>query len=161
MVDTWGLQGTTIESTGRVIPSALARGQRAGKAPASVLSTGSLTPRKAELGWATRFSSLVAAPRPCGSYQLNAGNRCAAGRSAGRGRPSGPELCAQSAHWYAFYFGFLRSFTSWPSKPGATSHSVLHCAYLQSGCSGSRRMQQLRCPPCRPLLRGKDVGEAA
>src|SRR5215218_5447261 len=32
------------------------------EAPASVLSTGSLTPRKAELSRATRFSSLVAAP---------------------------------------------------------------------------------------------------
>jgi hypothetical protein len=52
--------GPTEETTLKGVLAATVRG--AGKAPASVLSTGSLAPRRAELGRATRFSSLVAAP---------------------------------------------------------------------------------------------------
>jgi hypothetical protein len=35
-------------------------------------------------------------------YQLNAGNRCADRPFPGHLRPSGPKVCVQSAHWYAF-----------------------------------------------------------
>src|ERR687898_410163 len=52
--------GPTDQATLKRVLTATVRG--AGKAPASVLSTGSHAPRKAELGRAHRFSSLVAAP---------------------------------------------------------------------------------------------------
>jgi hypothetical protein len=51
--------GPTESTTLKDVLTATVRG--AGKAPASVLSTGSLAPRKAELGRPHRFSSLVAA----------------------------------------------------------------------------------------------------
>src|SRR5918996_5907594 len=56
----WCPAGPTDQATLNGVLAATVRG--AGTAPASVLSTGSLAPRKAELGRATRFSSLVAAP---------------------------------------------------------------------------------------------------
>jgi hypothetical protein len=40
-----------------------------------VVSTGSVAPRKAELGRADPISHPSWRPRPCGSYQLTAGNR--------------------------------------------------------------------------------------
>jgi hypothetical protein len=52
-------QVLVVAVIGEQVLTATVRG--AGKAPASVLSTGSLAPRKAELGRALRFSSLVAA----------------------------------------------------------------------------------------------------
>src|SRR6266511_2748586 len=55
----WRPAGPTESTTLKRVLTATVRG--AGKAPASVLSTGSLAPRKAELGRAARFSSLVAA----------------------------------------------------------------------------------------------------
>jgi hypothetical protein len=51
--------GPTDQATLKDVLAATVRG--AGKAPASVLPTGSLAPRKAELGRAHRFSSIVAA----------------------------------------------------------------------------------------------------
>src|SRR5215216_2775961 len=56
----WCPAGPTDQATLKRVLTATVRG--AGKAPASVFSTGSLAPRKAELGRAHRFSSLVAAP---------------------------------------------------------------------------------------------------
>src|SRR5215211_3073464 len=52
--------GPTDQATLKDVLAATVRG--AGQVPASVLSTGSRAPRKAELGRAHRFSSLVAAP---------------------------------------------------------------------------------------------------
>src|SRR5215218_3506710 len=56
----WCPAGPTDQATLKRVLTATVRG--AGKAPASVFSTSSLAPRKAELGRAHRFSSLVAAP---------------------------------------------------------------------------------------------------
>jgi hypothetical protein len=56
----WCPAGPTESTMLKRVLTATVRG--AGKAPASVLSTGSIAPRRAELGRATRFSSLVAAP---------------------------------------------------------------------------------------------------
>jgi hypothetical protein len=59
----------------------------AGTAPASVLSTGSVAPRKAELGRADPILIPRGGPKPWRSYQQNAGNRCANRRSR-RSRPT-------------------------------------------------------------------------
>src|SRR4029453_11115397 len=71
----WCPAGPTDQATLKRVLTATVRG--AGTAPASVLSTGSLAPRKAELGRPRPILIPRGGPRPWRSYQLNAGNRCA------------------------------------------------------------------------------------
>src|SRR6266511_5319296 len=75
----WRPAGPTESTTLKRVLTATVRG--AGKAPASVLSTGSLAPRKAELGRAPPILIPRGGHRPWGSYQQNVGNRCAKRRS--------------------------------------------------------------------------------
>jgi hypothetical protein len=79
--------GPTDQATLKDVLVATVRG--AGTAPASVLSTGSVAPRRAELGRATRFSSLVAAPGHGGLISNHALTAVRSGVSPGRCRPSG------------------------------------------------------------------------
>jgi hypothetical protein len=74
--------GPTDQATLKDVLTATVRG--AGKVPASVLSTGSLAPRKAELGRAHPILIPRGGPRPCGSYQVSRAQRCAERRSPGR-----------------------------------------------------------------------------
>jgi hypothetical protein len=77
--------GPTEETTLKDVLEATVRG--AGKVPASVLSTGSLAPRRAELGRATRFSSLVAAPGHVGLIRDRRLSAVLCSLSAGRADP--------------------------------------------------------------------------
>jgi hypothetical protein len=77
--------GPTDQATLKDVLAATVRG--AGKAPASVLSTGSLAPRRAELGRATQFSSLVAAPGHGGLIRDRQPSAMLSAISAGRATP--------------------------------------------------------------------------
>src|SRR5215217_8815454 len=66
----WCPAGPTEETTLKRVLTATVRG--AGKAPASVLSTGSLAPRKADLGRADPILIPRGGPRPWRSYQRSA-----------------------------------------------------------------------------------------
>jgi hypothetical protein len=96
--------GPTDQATLKDVLTATVRG--AGTAPASVLSTGSLAPRRAELGRATRFSSLVAATSHVGlisSLQVSAMQTAV---FPGHPRTSRPELSSVTrldrshSRWY-------------------------------------------------------------
>src|SRR5918993_2521612 len=94
----WRPAGPTEETTLKRVLTATVRG--AGTAPASVLSTGSLAPRKAELGRATRFSSLVAAPGHGGLISNHALTAVQPSAFAGGARPESRKLCALMAFSY-------------------------------------------------------------
>src|SRR5829696_7815450 len=81
----WCPAGPTDQATLKRVLTATVRG--AGTAPASVLSTGSLAPRKAELGRATRFSSLVAAAGHGGLITKMQGTAVLNAVLPGRARP--------------------------------------------------------------------------
>src|SRR5206468_11686779 len=81
----WRPAGPTEQATLKRVLIATVRG--AGKAPASVLSTGSAAPRRAELGRATRFSSLVAAPGHGGLISKVQGTAVRTAVSPARARP--------------------------------------------------------------------------
>jgi hypothetical protein len=81
----WCPAGPTDQATLKDVLTATVRG--AGTAPASVLSTGSLAPRRAELGRATRFSSLVAAPGHGGLISKMQGTAVLSTVLAGHARP--------------------------------------------------------------------------
>jgi hypothetical protein len=67
--------GPTDQATLKDVLTATVRG--AGTAPASVLSTGSAAPRRAELGRADPILIPRGGPRPWGSYQVSRAQRCA------------------------------------------------------------------------------------
>ena len=94
-------------------------------------------------------------------YQLNAGNRCAAGRSR-RSRSTVGARVMRSIR--ALVCVLLRLFEVIHELAIVAWHHLTSGSAPPLTCglviSSSRRTQQLRCRPC-PLLRGKDVGEAA
>jgi hypothetical protein len=83
--------GPTDQATLKDVLVATVRG--AGTAPASVLSTGSVAPRRAELGRATRFSSLVAAPGHGGLIRYRGLSAVRTGLFPGHRRASGAKGC--------------------------------------------------------------------
>jgi hypothetical protein len=89
----WGRPaGPTDQATLKDVLTATVRGP--GKAPASVVSTGSVAPRKAELGRATRSSSLVAATSHVGLISYRCSALCG---------PAFPQVTAErQARSYAF-----------------------------------------------------------
>jgi hypothetical protein len=99
----WCPAGPTDQATLKDVLTATVRG--AGKAPASVVSTGSAAPRRAELGRAPRFSSLVAAPGHAGLIRHIRGMRSSwqSARRQLKCQRRLPKLCVQSARWYAFF----------------------------------------------------------
>jgi hypothetical protein len=60
------------------------------------VATGSVAPRRAELGRAHPILIPRGGPRPCGSYQVSRAKRCADRRFPGRWRASGAKGCVLS-----------------------------------------------------------------